>query len=143
VSATPQTIDSTAKARAAIVDEFGEISQKMALWAPPMNPHAQRFAELQLQILSWYQNEPAEKKFIAEGTRFRVPVKARKLHREVINIPKLLKIWGMKRIAELWEPPLNVVEREIPKDKHSLYILEECTGNRALGTPVLIHPEAA
>ena len=143
MSATPHPIDSAAKARAAIVDEYGEISQKMAPWAPPLNPHAQRYTELQIQILSWYQNEPAEKKFIAEGARFKVPVTARKLHRTVVNIPKLLKIWGLKRIAELWEPPLNVIERELPKDKHSLYITEERTGTRALGAPVLIHPEAA
>jgi hypothetical protein len=143
VSATPHPIDSAAKARALVVDEYGELSQKMALWAPPMNPYAQRNAELQLQILSWYENEPAEKKFIAEGTRFKVPVKARRLKREVINIPKLLKIWGMKKIAELWEPPLNVIEKEVPENKHSLYIKEERTGPRALGSPVLIHPEAA
>ena len=143
MSATPHPIDSAAKARAAIVDEYGEISQKMALWAPPLNPHAQRFAELQLQILSWYQDEAAEQKFIAEGARFKVPVKARKLNRTVVNIPKLLKIFGLKKIAELWEPPLNVIEREIPKDKLELYITEERTGNRALGAPVLIHPEAA
>lgn len=115
----------------------------MALWSPPMNPYTQEHKELELLILSWYQDKPAKEKFIAQGRTFKVAVKAQKLKRTVVNVPKLIKVLGLKRIAELWEPPLSLIEREIPEDKLPLYIKEERSGPRALGTPVLIHPEAA
>lgn len=123
--------------RARIIDEFAAIRQQMMAWKPAVNPHAERFAELQQEILSWFEGDPAEKKIIAEGNLYTLPISPRQNKRTVFNIVGFLRKIGAKRYAVLVPPPLNVVEREIPKERLHLYISEERSGRRTIGEPVL------
>lgn len=138
--ASPARIDDSPKMRAALVDELGDLSLKLAAWRPNVNPYLPRANEIEAIILSWYEKQPPEKTFIAEGSRWKIPVTAQRRKRTVINVLKLIRKWGVGHIAELWEPPLNLIEREVPKEQHKLYIQEAHTGPRSLGDPVMIDP---
>jgi len=132
----------TQEDRASIIDEYGELSEKVAAWKPTLCPYLQRFTELKLKILSWYELEPADQRFVAAGTRYKVAVKPRRRTRTVINVEKLVKLFGLAKIAKLWEPTLGLIEKEVPAADHDKYIKEERTGPRELDSPVRVIAEA-
>jgi hypothetical protein len=66
--------------RAQIVDEFGEIERKMLLWRPPatpVNPYADRHAELEAEIRSWHDDLAGELGAVVRGKLYQVAVSAR------------------------------------------------------------------
>ncbi len=125
-----------------LVDEYVEVREKWKSWQPPVNPHAARFAELKVRILGWFEKEPADVAFIAEGKSFKLPISARERKRTLKNLPALLRKLGQKWIAENCMPTLGAVEKAIPAEKLSLYIDEERSGPRNIGEPVRCAPEA-
>lgn len=72
--------------------------------------------------------------------RYQLPITPQRNKRTVINVAKFCKLLGLSKIAALWAPALNVVEKQISKDKLHLYIAEERSGPREISTPVLLNP---
>lgn len=121
----------------AVIDEYAEVRQRMLAWRINVNPHAERFAELQAEILSWCEREKGSSKLILQGDRWILPVSARQMKRSVKNVQKFIEaIGGLKVYAELMPPTLDLVERKLPADKRKEYISEERTGRRMIQEPV-------
>jgi hypothetical protein len=117
-----------------LVDEYCDLGQLMKAWRPNVNPHAARFFQLETLILAHYEKAPKEA-IIAKGTRYVLPVSARRMKRWAINLDRFFKTIGKARYIELCAPTLGAIEHEIRKDKRALYIAEDQTGNRTLGEP--------
>jgi hypothetical protein len=123
--------------RSAVIDEYAEVRQHMLAWRPNLNPHAERFAELQAEILSWCEREKGASKVILQGERWTLPVSARQNKRWVKNVMKFIEaIGGLQTYASLMPPTLDLVERQIPAGKRAEYIGEERTGRRMIQEPV-------
>lgn len=123
--------------RSAVIDEYAEVRQRMLAWRENMNPHAERYQELQAKILSWCESEKAELKIILKGGKWSLPISARQNRRMVKNVARFIEaIGGLKTYAELMPPTLGLVEQYIPADKRAEYITEERTGRRMIQEPV-------
>lgn len=58
--------------RAAIIDEFGEVSRLRDDFAPT----EKRYNQLRDEIKSWYEDKPADEVFIEKGVRFQLDIGA-------------------------------------------------------------------
>jgi hypothetical protein len=125
------------------VDRYAELYYKVRAWKPDVNPHLEEFNKLKATILDWYKDGEAERGYLAQGAIYSVPVSQRENKRSVINAAGLLKRIGLKRLAEIWEPTLGLISKEVPKEKVGEYVKCERTGPRTLGEPVAKEAKAA
>jgi len=122
-----------------LVDEYTEVRAKCMAWKPAVNPDAARYAELQKELLSWFEGEKGDERkapALLKGTRFTVPVAARENKRTIIQIPKLLKRLGTKWIHENFKPTLKSIETVLTPVEMKKFVTEENSGPRTLGEPV-------
>jgi hypothetical protein len=120
-----------------LVDEYAEARLKVMAWKPEANPHAARFEELNSLILTWFENEKADEAILARGNRYTVPVAAREKKRTILRIPQLFKRLGSKWVAENVRPTLKAIEKALSPEEMKKFVLEERTGPRSLGEPVV------
>jgi hypothetical protein len=114
--------------RAAIIDEYGELERAIAAFKPA----AQRKAELEKEIASWYEDGPAEAEFTAEGRLYRVLVSPKALKRPIFDMSKLFNLLGKAKFLQVCSVPVGAIDREIPPEKHSAFLGEERTGRRGV-----------
>jgi hypothetical protein len=140
VSSTSANTDSstplTSQQKAVLIDEYVECRERVKAWKPNVNPHAQRYLELQSLILAWYEKSPAEKSAVAEGNSYRLPISARENKRTVVNLAGLVRKLKLSWLLENCKVTLKAIEKAVPKEKLPLYIHEELAGPREIGEPV-------
>jgi hypothetical protein len=111
--------------RAAIIDEYGELSRKVR----EFKPTADRAAALGKTIAAWYDDKPAEDAFTASGELFTVQVSARAQKRFVSNVFRLSRILG-KRFYELATIKLEDIDKFVAPELHPNFISASRAGNR-------------
>lgn len=111
--------------RAAIIDEYGELSRKVK----EFKPTADRAAALGKTIAAWYDDRPAEDSFTAAGERFTVQVSARSNKRFISNMVKLARILG-KRFYEVAFVRLEDVDKFVDPALHPKVLGSSRCGNR-------------
>lgn len=123
------------KQRAAIIDEYGELERKIAAFKPV----ADRAAALKKEIASWYEHQPADEVFVAEGKLYNAQVSAKALERRVFDMPKLFSLLGRNRFLEFCKVSLAAIDQHVASEKHPAFLHSERSGNRTVKT-VAISP---
>ena len=123
----------------ALVDEYAEVRQRMMALEPNVNPDAQRFDELEAEVLERAKPVEAEKSIIMHGQRFTLPVSPRRKVRTMLAdaLPKLLKKFGRDKFLAACTLPLGAVDKLVPADERKKYLKEAFTGPRIIGEPVV------
>ncbi len=119
------------QSRTALLDEYGELSRRVAEFKPTVDRHKQ----VKTEILLWCEDIPADKSTIFEGRRYSVRVGECKEEREIINKFKcfslLRKLLGLKAAIERITIPLGkAVDAVIPEEQHKLFLVKRPTGPR-------------
>lgn len=118
--------------RAAIVDEFGELRRRIAESKLQLQPTLERADALESQILSWYEHEPPDQSFVADGHRYSVQVGARHWERKITGLRRLFRFLGQRRFLDLCTFPLKSIDKAIPEVEQSQFVEKTRTGPRSL-----------
>jgi hypothetical protein len=121
-----------------LIDEYAEIRARMNAWKPNVNPHEARFDEIEAEILERQSKHPATKALILQGTRFTLPVSARRKVRSYLAgaVEKLFAKVGQAEFLKVCAPPVTWVDKQIPLPERGQYLSETFTGPRTIGEPV-------
>lgn len=84
--------------RQAIIDELGEVERQYRLWSPGVNPHKQRYDELNAIVDSWYRGADPESTDVQEGQRYRLEVKPCQFKRELTPQAQAAAFARLKRV---------------------------------------------
>lgn len=114
------------------IDEYGELRRQIQIHKPV----ADRAEQLSKIIQGWYELQPADQAFTAQGNRYDVQVGAREKVRKVFDIGKLFKIVGATKFLRIVKVNLTDLDRELPIEKHPEFLSEKQEGKRRL-TPVM------
>lgn len=122
-----------------LIDECGDLRRKADLWQPNVNPHLQRLAEVEAQLLALQADADPEQPIVLEGARWKIPISACRKQAKLIasRLPVLFKRLGQEWVLENCAPTLAAVRSAIPKDQHKSFIQETRGTVRTLGNPVL------
>jgi hypothetical protein len=120
--------DAERLARAAIVDEFGELKRRIQEHKPDVD-RAQALAKI---IQSWYQHEKPEQAFVAEGEAYTLQVSPRGMVRTITDLWRVYRILGKDKFFELAHVGLSYIDAEIPAEKHAAFLVQSQTGDRRL-----------
>lgn len=121
-----------------LIDEYAEVRSRMMAW-PNVNPHAERFEELEQEILRRQENQPKDKALILEGKTFKLPVSAKRFNRWLLAgaVEKLFTRWGKDTFLSVCSPAFGVIDKLVPdKKERATYFGGDHTGARTLGEPV-------
>lgn len=120
--------------RSAVIDELGRLQNKLAL----MKPDEKRANELKKLVESWYEDQPADASFTAEGRIYQVQVSARKLERSVPldKIKKLFRDFTLPKFLNMVRVSLTDFDRTVPEDDRARYLNSGQTGSRTVNTVV-------
>lgn len=119
---------------APIVDEIGDLERELA----PLKPKAARLELLRKQLRYAYENSPAESEYTVEGSRYAIAVGPRG-NQTVIDIPKLLKLIGVKLFARIASVTLKALESECAPD----VVETVCSVSRLGSRPLKVLEKAA
>ena len=115
-------------ARRALIDEYGDLAQKIEAFKPTKD----RQEQLRGQIQSWYDAHPADKPFIEEGLRYSLEISEKANKRTIVKMTALFKILGQRMFLKLCGFALKDVDENIPVTRHREFLVEEQTGSRKL-----------
>lgn len=133
-----QVADLTPEQRV-ILDEFVQVRSRWKAWQPAVNPHSARYEELKATILGWFEKNPADVAYIAEGTSHKIPITMRENKRTVVKVLQLVRKLGLKWVAENCTPTLSAIEKsKLSPEQRKQFITEAREGPRSIGEPVLI-----
>jgi len=118
--------------RAAIVDEYGELSRRIQ----ELKPTTARAEQLRKTIQGWYDNEPADQSFTAIGRKFSVQVSARANKRSIRDIFKLARVLGRQLFMSIATVRMEDLDRHLTEDQANKLIAVDQTGPRKI-EPVL------
>lgn len=118
------------KGNAAIVDELGRIEKELAAEYSRLAPQQARAAELNAQVLGWYEKADASKDFIAEGVEFAYKVSARSL-KTTVNTKKVWLTLGPAGFANVATIQLGLLKKAAGS-KYKLCVSSARTGPRSL-----------
>lgn len=109
--------------RSAVVDLYGELTDQIEALQKLAKPY-------EVQIESWSADTPADQPFVVSGDRYTVKLSAREEKRKVKSMSALFKYFGKARFLELCAIALGVLDKHLPKEKHSEFIETTQTGKR-------------
>lgn len=115
----------TAAQMTAVIDEFGELSRKAALFKPT----ADRLEALKEEIRSWYADQPGDFTTQVSGQLYDVQVGPRRNERKVSNMAKLFRLVGRAAFLARCSFPLKSID-ELFAGKPTPFLVEDRTGNR-------------
>jgi hypothetical protein len=121
------------KRRIAIVDEFGELSDRIARLTPTL----QRHRLLRDEIESWYRHEAPDKDYIVGGLRYEVQVGPREFRRNVKDMPLLFGVLGKIKFLSLCTFPLKALDEVTTMSDQVKLIAKERTGPRSIKSVTL------
>lgn len=108
----------------------------MMSFKPNVNPHAERFAELSIEILARHAKQPPAKRLIAEGEIYILPISPQENRSKLKNLAALFKKLGLRKFLEHCTVKLSAA-RHLPEDERKKFIVTARTGPREIGEPVL------
>jgi hypothetical protein len=122
-----------------LIDEYGDLKQQADLWQPSVNPHLQRLAEVEAQLLALQAEADPEQPIVLDGARWKVPISTCRKQAKLIasRLPVLFKRLGQAWVLENCAPTLAAVKAALPKDQHKSFIAESRGTVRTVGNPVL------
>jgi hypothetical protein len=127
--------------RRAKLDEYGEITRRLAL----CEPDEERAAVLKAEIQSWHESAPADEPIVDRGERWEIQMSPRRNERSITDKRKafnlLKKSLGLDGVIAVIDIGLGVLDKHIPKSAQKAFVTEERSGCRTL-KPVAIHPVA-
>ena len=123
--------------RAAAIDRYGELRRRIKEFAPIR----EEYDELTKEIESWFEDKPAEKKYLIEGELYEIQVGARENKSRVIDKEYVFRKLGREFFLATAIIPLEDLRRAVPKELWPKFIVTERTGRRRLD-PVLNQPAA-
>jgi len=92
----------------------------------------QRAEQLRAQILSWYDDKPAEESFVLEGQKHCVMLSPRGNRRRIKSMQKLFERLGMKLFLKLSKFTLKEFDDHIPEPERAKFVVSEQIGPREL-----------
>lgn len=128
---------SGASAHAAIIDEYGELSRRVAEFKPTIDRHK----KLKDEIESWYALKPAGEAFVEHGEAYSVQLSARAHERTIISMDRLYKRLGKTRFLEWATFPLSVIDKLFANPGEILK--SERTGHRKVEAVARVAAKAA
>jgi hypothetical protein len=131
--------------QAAAVDEFGELARRVETFEnlaafQKYEKSLKRREELKALIASWYDKEPADKAFVADGKLWSVPVSERAPKREIVDMAALYKELGETKFLLLCGFRLEDADRHVSEQVRQLAIRKDRIGKRTLGRPLPLFP---
>ncbi len=122
--------------RAALVDELGEIKDRLAvkaaIYRADIAVDEARGTSLEAEVLSWYDHEPAEAEAAPAGEKYVAEIGPRGNRSSIISISKVYKRLGRSLFMQHAEIALGTLRKVLKKDERERFILTERTGDRAL-----------
>jgi hypothetical protein len=122
-----------------LVDEYSEMRGKASLWVPPVNPHAKRLAELEKQLVTITDKQPADADLVLCGSRYSVPVGPKRIKRTIENVGELFDRLAPEWIRMHCIPNLGDLDKVLkgftPEDR-AKFISESRELSRTIGAPI-------
>lgn len=123
---------SNISARAKIVDEYGEVTRRLALCAPD----EQMEKLLRDKINGWFENDPREGPLTANGRKWQVQLSAKRNQRTFSDKKKafnlLRKRLGFDGLIAVLDIPLGVLDKNASDSERACFLVEERSGSRTL-----------
>jgi hypothetical protein len=120
-------------ARAAIVDEFGDLTDVFDRFAPQM----QRRNLLEEEIKSWFRDAEPNKSFVVKGHRYEVQVGVREYRRKITHMVKLFTLLGKAQFLALCTFPLKHLEDTVSPRDQAAIVEKERSGPRSIRSLLL------
>ncbi len=120
------------KAKTAIIDEYGEICRKIDEAEARLNDDRKRCSELEAQILSWCEDQPAADAVLCEGRHFIAKVSPRSIKRTIVSLGKVYSMFGKERFLSLCSFPLGVIDKLLQPSEVEQLVKSERVGRRTL-----------
>lgn len=111
--------------RAAKVDRLG----KLAALIEPIKPALKEYEDIRKEIVSWFENEPADKVCTEAGQHYEVEASAKGEER-TINIAKLAKKLGPKKFLSVVTVPMRLLDQHVSPEDQKDMVTTARTGNR-------------
>lgn len=120
------------KQKAAIVDEYGEICRKIDEAETRLDEARQRAAELEAEILTWCEGQPAADAVLFEGKTFIAKVSARSLKRTIVDLGKVYGMFGKDKFLSFCSFPLGVIDKLLQPSEIEQLVKSERIGRRTV-----------
>jgi len=111
-----------------MLDEFGELSRKMQLYAPV----TARFELLKKTIKNWFNNAPDDADGVVEGTIYRIHVSARERERRVRDMRELLDRIGIDNLLRIATVSIGALQTVLPNVEIESLLIEKRSGSRRI-----------
>lgn len=117
-----------------LVDEYTEVRSRCLAFKPNVNPDAERFAELEGEILSRVAKEKPAKRLVLEGELYRLPISPCESRTKLRSVTALFKKLGLRKFLQHCTVKLSAA-RHLGEDGKK-YLITKRTGPREIGEPV-------
>ena len=114
--------------RQAIIDEFGELQEKVDAFKPTRERHA----NLRELIAGWYEKCPETQPYLELGQRFTLQVSECSNERSIFSMAKLFRRLGVDTFLKLCKFPLAAVDTNVPAEQHEEFLAQTQTGPRKI-----------
>lgn len=129
------TLTTSPAARAALIDELGDLKAKKAAFAPT----EKRLKQVSDEVASWYDDRAPAETYVEKGYRYQLTVSAR-LNVTSVNIRAVYRILGVRKFLDICTVTLTAI-REVLTDAEVLAVTSlDRTGYRRLDTTPLGTP---
>jgi hypothetical protein len=122
----------SARHKAALIDEYGELARVIDESTAKLQPAHERHAVLANLIVGWYDAEPAESVFVAEGSAYLLKISAKSRKRTIIDMAKLFARVGATQFLKFCTFPLTAVDKLIEPSESVAFLNEARTGKRTI-----------
>lgn len=132
----PSTTDNQQPDRAALVDEFGELSRQVAEFAPTQR----RLEQLRVIIAGWYADADAAKEWRVDGQVWALHVGMRERRRRITDMQRLYKVLGRDTFLRLASIAMDKLELQLSEEHLAGLVVAERTGPRRIAAVLRAPP---
>ena len=116
--------------RAALIDEYGELSRQL----DELKPAIARHRELSQILQSWYSDAPADQPDTARGRIYILQISPRDNHTSFKDLRKVYRVLGVSKFLKLCSITLKAVKEAVPAEVYEGLTETHRTGMRTLKT---------
>jgi hypothetical protein len=123
-----------------LADEYSEVRLRMMGWKPNVNPHAERFGELDAELLRRAERYPPHYTLQVPGNKFIVPISAQENRTTIVDpaaVYRCVRVRGLNVLLAHYKITLASIRKLFTEEKQLQFLSTARTGPRTIGEPVL------